>query len=154
MRLAAAAACVVPAIVAMASGAEAQAQEGGFGHPSCIASTLPAARAQTGLIPTEVKGPALGQVRGVVVRSLTWKRGQSIKVCFHTGTRKAQERVIRIAREWMQYANVAFDFEEGGAPRACKGDNSEDIKGRCEDNKGWWSLPGTASRNQNPSMNL
>src|SRR3954447_845636 len=128
MRLAAAAACAVPVIAAIVSGAEAQAQEGGFGHPSCIASTLPAARAQARLIPADLAGPALGQVRGVVVRSLTWRHGQTIKVCFHSGSRKAQERVIRIAREWMQYANVTFDFEEGGAPRACKGDNSEDIK--------------------------
>jgi hypothetical protein len=90
----------------------------------------------------------------VVVRSLTWRHGQTIKVCFHTGSRKAQERVIRIAREWMQYANVTFDFEEGGAPRACKGDNSEDIKVTFEDNKGWWSVPGTISRKQNPSMSL
>jgi hypothetical protein len=115
---------------------------------------LPAARAQARLIPADLKGPALGQVRGVVVRSLTWRHGQTIKVCFHTGSRKAQERVIRIAREWMQYANVTFDFEEGGAPRACKGDNSEDIKVTFEDNKGWWSVPGTNSRGQDPSMNL
>jgi hypothetical protein len=54
----------------------------------------------------------------------------------------------------MQYANVVLDFEEGGAPRACKGDGSEDIKITFEDNKGWWSVPGTASRAQNPSMNL
>ena len=152
MRLAVAAACAVAAIAVAATGAVAQ--EAGFGHPSCIASTLPAARAQTRLIPPELKEPSLGQVRGVVVRSLTWKRGETIKVCFHTGTRKAQERVARIAREWMQYANVAFDFEENGAPRACKGDNSEDIKITFEDNKGWWSVPGTASRKQNPSMNL
>ena len=152
MRIAVAAACALAAIAIAATGAVAQ--EAGFGHPSCIASTLPAARAQTRLIPPELKEPSLGQVRGVVVRSLAWKRGDTIKVCFHTGTRKAQERVARIAREWMQYANVAFDFEENGAPRTCKGDNSEDIKITFEDNKGWWSVPGTASRKQNPSMNL
>lgn len=152
MRLAVAAAGAVAAIVAIAPGAGAQ--EAGFGHPSCIASTLPAARAQTRLIPAEIKGTALLQVRGVVVRSLTWKRGGTIKVCFHAGTRKAQERVISIAREWMQYANVVLDFEEGGAPRVCKGDNPADIKVAFEDNKGWWSVPGTTSRGQDPSMNL
>jgi Astacin (Peptidase family M12A) len=151
MRLAVAAACAVSAIVAMGAGAHAQQ---GFDQPSCIASTLPAARAQTRLIPAELKGSSLGQVRGVVVRSLTWKRGEVIKVCFISGSRKAQERVARIAREWMQYANVTFDFEENGVPRACKGDNSEDIKITFEDNKGWWSVPGTISRRQSPSMNL
>jgi serralysin len=139
-------------MAAIATGASAQ--QGGFGHPSCIASTLPAARAQSRLIPAEIKGVPLAQVRGVVVRSLTWKRGQTIKVCFHGGTRKAQDRVARIAREWMQYANVVFDFEEGGAPRACKRDNSEDIKITFVDNQGWWSVPGTISRGQDPSMNL
>jgi serralysin len=152
MRLAVAAACAVQAVLSVISGAEAQ--DGRFGQPSCIASTLPAARTQTRLIPAEIKGPSLGQVRGVVVRSLTWKGGQTIKVCFRAGTRKAQERVASIAREWMQYANVVFDFEEGGAPRACKGDGSEDIKVTFEDNKGWWSVPGTISRAQDPSMNL
>jgi hypothetical protein len=125
-----------------------------LGHPSCIASTLPSARSQARLIPAEIKGAPLVQVRGVVVRSLTWKRGETIKVCFHGGTRKAQERVARIAREWMQYANVVFDFEEGGAPRTCKGDTPSDIKIAFEDNKGWWSVPGIIGRAQNPSMNL
>ncbi len=152
MRFAVAAVCTVPVIVLAISAADAQVS--GFGHPSCIASTLPAARAQTRLIPAELKGPSLGTVRGVVVRSLTWKHGQTIKVCFHAGTRKAQERVARVAREWMQYANVVFDFEENGAPRACKGDGSEDIKVTFEDNTGWWSVPGTISRGQDPSMNL
>src|SRR6185436_3515406 len=131
MRFAVAAVCTVPVIVLAISAADAQVS--GFGHPSCIASTLPAARTEARLIPAELKGPSLGQVRGVVVRSLTWKRGEVIKVCFISGTRKAQERVARIAREWMQYANVTFDFEENGAPRACKGDNSEDIKITFED---------------------
>ena len=153
MRLAVAAACAVPAIRRHRRGSH-RPGESASSHPSCIASTLPAARAQTRLIPAEIKGAPLVQVRGVVVRSLTWKRGETIKVCFHGGTRKAQERVARIAREWMQYANVVFDFEEGGAPRACKGDKPADIKVAFEDNKGWWSVPGTISRGQNPSMNL
>ena len=152
MRVAVAAAGAALAIVAGVSAA--RAQESGYDQPSCIASTLPAARAQARLIPPEIKGAPLAQVRGVVVRSLAWRRGETIKVCFHGGTRKAQERVARIAREWMQYANVVFDFEEGGAPRACMGDNSADIKVAFEDDKGWWSVPGTVSRAQDPSMNL
>ena len=132
----------------------ATAQDVGYGQPSCIASTLPAAQAQVRLIPAEIKGAPLAQVRGVVVRALTWKRGETIRVCFHGGTRKAQERVASIASEWMQYANVAFDFEERGAPRQCQGGGGFDIKIAFEDNKGWWSVPGTSSRTQDPSMNL
>src|SRR5215467_11516190 len=151
MRLAVVARCA--ACVAIATVGMATAQEAGYGQPSCIASTLPAAQAQVRLIPAEIKGSPLAQVRGVVVRALTWKRGETIKVCFHGGTRKAQQRVARIASEWMQYANVVFDFEEGGAPRLCQGTGA-DIKIAFEDNKGWWSVPGTTSRTQNPSMNL
>ena len=152
MRIAVAAACAVSAIAACAE--TASAQSGAFNQPSCVASTLAAAALQTRLIPAEIRSEHLPAVRGVVVRGLTWSRGQKIRVCFHGGTRKAHERVARVAREWMDYANVAFDFEENGAPRTCKGNNSEDIKVAFVDNQGWWSLPGTASRTQDPSMNL
>src|SRR5262249_40538938 len=66
----------------------------------------------------------------------------------------AQERVALIASQWMRYANVLFNFEEGGAPRLCRDSGGADIKVAFEDNKGWWSVPGTTSRTQNPSMNL
>jgi len=147
--VAAGAACAV-----IAGAAAANAEEAGYGQPSCIASTLPAAAAQARLIPAEIKGAALGQVRGVVVRALAWKQGETIKVCFHGGTRKAQERVARLASQWMQYANVVFDFEQSGTPRLCQDRAKADIKVAFEDNKGWWSVPGTASRAQDPSMNL
>lgn len=94
------------------------------------------------------------QVRGVVARAVTWRPGQTIKVCFKAGSRVAHERVMRVGREWMQYANVVFDFEENGAPRRCRGDGQEDIKIDFIDNKGWWSAYGTISRQRDPSMNL
>ena len=152
MRLAVVARCAACAVIATVG--SASAQDAGYSQPSCITSTLPAAQAQVRLIPAEIKGEPLGQVRGVVVRALTWKRGETIRGCFHGGTRKAQERVARIASEWMQYANVAFDFEEGGAPRLCQDGGGSDIKIAFEDNKGWWSVPGTSSRTVDPSMNL
>lgn len=141
------------ALTALALSATARAQDG-YGYPSCIASTLAGARAQTRLVPPEAKGPPAAQLRAVVVRTVTWRPGTSIKACFHGGTQKAQERVMRVAREWQQYANVVLDFEEGGSPRKCKGDNHEDIKITFIDNKGWWSTIGTLSRRQDPSMNL
>jgi hypothetical protein len=96
MRLAIVARCATCAVFVIVG--SATAQDAGYGQPSCIASTLPAAQAQVRLIPAEITGAPLGQVRGVVVRALTWKRGETIRVCFHGGTRKAQERVARIAR--------------------------------------------------------
>jgi Astacin (Peptidase family M12A) len=135
---------VLPAMIAMAGSASAQS---GFAFPSCFAS-LPL----DSLVPKEAKGPLARQVRGVVARAITWRPGQTIKVCFKSGTRGAQERVIRVAREWMQFANVVFDFHEDGAPRQCKG--GEDIKVDFIDNKGWWSAYGTIARQRDPSMNL
>jgi serralysin len=137
-------------MTALASPASA---EGGFAFPSCLASVSAGSGGPLhSFVPAEAKGPLARQVRGVVARALTWSPGQTIKVCFRSGTRSAQERVIRVAREWMQYANVAFDFQENGVPRQCKG--GEDIKIDFVDNKGWWSAYGTISRQRDPSMNL
>src|SRR5262249_42130743 len=104
--------------------------------------------------PPEAKGEPAVRLRAVVVRTITWRPGETIKVCFNGGTQTAQERVGRFAREWQQYANVVLDFEEDGAPRKCKSDAQDDIKIAFLDGKGWWSTIGTLSRKQDPSMNL
>jgi hypothetical protein len=127
----------------------------GFGAPSCVATLVsgPAAAFKR-FVPTEVKGPAAMQIRGVVARSLTWRPGETLKICFKAGSRGAHERVMRVAREWMLYADIVFDFEDNGVPRRCAGDGREDIKIDFVDNKGWWSAYGTLSRQRDPSMNL
>lgn len=152
MRLSFAAAIVAAATVVLAGPAVAQ---GGFQFPSCLSSVMSGSAAQMNrLVPPEVKGLVGAKARGVVARSLTWRPGQTIKVCFKAGSRGAHERVIRVASEWMQYANVTFDFTEDGAPRRCRGDSSEDIKIDFVDNAGWWSAYGTLARQRDPSMNL
>lgn len=145
-----------PVIAAMyfAVASPAAAQQG-FGFPSCIASVVSGSGAPINrLIPPGATKPLARQVRGVVARAVTWRPGQTIKVCFKSGTPGAHQRVIRVAREWMSYANVKFDFEEGGTPRRCRGDGHEDIKIDFIDNRGWWSAYGTISRHRDPSMNL
>lgn len=138
------------ALMSIASPAAAQE---GFLAPSCVASLPSGPGGELNrLVPSEAKGPLARQVRGVVARALTWRPGQTIKICFRSGMRGAHERVIRVAREWMQFANVVFDFHESGAPRLCKG--GEDIKIDFVDHKGWWSAYGTISRQRDPSMNL
>ena len=150
MRLRFFALCAVPAMMALASPASAQ---GGFAFPSCLASLPSGPGGQLDrLVPAEAKGPLARQVRGVVARAVTWRPGQTLKVCFKSGTRGAQERVIRVAREWMQFANVVFDVHDNGVPRQCQG--GEDIKVDFVDNKGWWSAYGTIGRQRDPSMNL
>ncbi len=150
MRLRLFALCAVSAMTALASPASAQS---GFVFPSCMASLASGPGGQLDrFVPAEAKGPLARQVRGVVARAITWRPGQTVKVCFKSGTRGAHDRVIRVAREWMQFANVVFDFQENGAPRQCRG--GEDIKVDFIDNKGWWSAYGTTSRQRDPSMNL
>jgi Astacin (Peptidase family M12A) len=142
--------CAVPAMIALASPASAQS---GFAFPSCLASLPSGPGGQLHrLIPSEANAPLARQVRGVVARAVTWRPGQTVRICFKSGTRGAHERVIRVAREWMQFANIVFDFHENGVPRQCQG--GEDIKIDFMDNRGWWSAYGTISRQRDPSMNL
>ena len=132
----------------------ARAQEG-FGFPSCLASLAPGPAGEfSRWVPADASPPVARQLRGVVARAATWKPGQVLKICFRSGTATAHRRVIGIAREWLEYANVVFDFEENGAPRRCKGDGNEDIKIDFVDNQGWWSAYGRLSRQRDPSMNL
>ena len=128
------------------------AAEESFGFPSCLATASGPANEFGGLIPAQASPPVTRKLRGVVARAATWKPGQILKVCFRSGTTGAHRRVIRVASEWMEYANVLFDFEENGEPRRCRGD--EDIKIDFIDNKGWWSAYGKLSRQRDPSMNL
>lgn len=144
--------CTLPLLTALATPARAQSN---FGLPSCVSTLVSGpASAFKRFIPNEVKGPSELQMRGVVARSLTWRPGQTIRVCFKSGSRGAHERVIRVGREWMQYANIVFDFEDNGAPRLCTGDGRDDIKVDFKDFQGWWSAYGTLSRQRDPSMNL
>jgi hypothetical protein len=129
------------------------AQDDSVPYPSCL--VLPgSAPPMNRFIPPEAKGPAAGRLRGVVARSLAWRPGQTLKMCFKSGTDKARERVVRYAREWMQYANLVFDFGEAPSFRTCQGDNHEDVKIDFKPGGGWVSLIGTLSKQRDPSMNL
>ena len=108
-------------------------------------------------MPGDLPAPARANVRGVVVRSITWRPGETIKVCFRAGTPKARARVAKYASEWMNYANVVLDFGDKDNPRSCAGDNSEAIKIDFVEQgaaAGYWSQLGTNSRKAAHSMNL
>ena len=106
-------------------------------------------------IPREVKGPPRFRVRGVVARSLTWRPGQTIKVCFKAGSRGAHERVIRIARRMDATRQHRHSTSRRTARRADAAATArEDIKVDFMDFQGWWSAYGTLSRQRDPSMNL
>jgi hypothetical protein len=109
------------------------------------------------LAPPDAPAATRSALRAVVVRTLTWKPGELIKVCFRSGTPAARERVAKYASEWMRYANVKLEFGEPGNLRSCKGDNSEAIKVDFIDSgpkSGFWSALGTLSRKDEHSLNL
>lgn len=109
------------------------------------------------LVPPDAPEATRSKLRAVVVRTLTWKPGELIKVCFRSGTQPARERVARYASEWMRYANVRLEFGEPGNYRSCTGDPSEAIKVDFLDSgpkSGFWSALGTLSRKEEHSLNL
>jgi hypothetical protein len=111
----------------------------------------------TRFVPAEAAVPARGALRGVVIRAITWRPGETLTVCFRAGTPKARARIAEFASEWMSYANITFDFGDKNNPRTCKGDNSEHIKIDFVDKgpaSGYWSHLGTNSRKFTHSMNL
>lgn len=109
------------------------------------------------LVPADLPEATRSRLRAVVVRTLTWRPGELVKVCFRSGTQAARARVARYASEWMRYANIRLEFGEPGNYRTCAGDNSEAIKIDFVDTgpkSGFWSALGTLSRKEEHSLNL
>jgi len=109
------------------------------------------------LVPPDAPEATRGRLRAVIVRTLTWKPGELVKVCFRSGTQSARARVAKYAGEWTRFANVRLEFGEPGNYRTCAGDNSEAIKVDFQDTgpkSGFWSALGTLSRKEEHSLNL
>ncbi|MDX2203164.1 MAG: hypothetical protein NW223_10465 [Hyphomicrobiaceae bacterium] len=97
------------------------------------------------------------KVRAAVLRTVTWKPGETLKICFLSGTKVARSRVARFASEWMEHANIVLDFGDRASPRSCSGDNHEAVKidfVGSGPKGGNWSALGTLSRRAVQSMNL
>jgi hypothetical protein len=115
---------------------------------------------QRGLsVPNEDRpiGLAEAEACAIALRPLLWEPGQTITVCFRSGTQKARVRVALIASEWLQYANLKFDFGDITDPRICQDGSQEAIKIdflNTGPKSGHWSAVGKLSLKNNPSMNL
>jgi hypothetical protein len=129
----------------------------GTGEP-CMAAFSPLGYPQFNrFLPNDISQAARSKVRGVVARSLLWRPGETIKVCFRSGTQKARARVAASAGEWMQYANLVLDFGDPSNPSLCRSDDHESIKVDFVSSgpkSGFWSAIGTMSRKSDHSLNL
>src|SRR5262245_56014560 len=72
----------------------------------CMAAFAPIGYPTNRFIPSETPEAARIKVRGVVAKSLLWRPGETLKICFRSGTQEARARVARLASEWMQHANL------------------------------------------------
>jgi hypothetical protein len=106
------------------------------------------------------KTPARTTKDGVAKRAVSvpkhlWEPGQSLTICFLSGTTIARQRVIELSADWTRYANLRFDFGDPAAPRTCSGTNIEDIKiDFAKDVGGHWSFIGRVSQQRSRSMNF
>lgn len=91
------------------------------------------------------------QTRGVAVNGKLWENGQTIRIKFLNGTVTQQEKVKTFAQEWLQYANLTFDFVE-------QAENAEvKIAFDWQDDHITWSMIGTDARyipQSAPSLNF
>jgi hypothetical protein len=157
MRDAVRAAICASLVLAFPLTGSAQPASVGVDEP-CMAPFMPSGYPRMNrLVPTEAAPPVRARIRGVVARSLVWQPGETLKVCFRSGTRLARARVVQFASEWARYANLVLDFGDPSDPRMCQGDNHESIKIdfiKSGPKSGFWSAIGTASRKTDHSMNL
>ncbi len=146
------------ALLACSGGEPVAAHDLASGRSMGIAPKLLELQAQQEkLIPADLARDAATDIRGVMLLSVRWPQNSALKVCFLSGTRKARERVVRVALEWQSFINLKLDFGNESDPRRCRGDNSEQIKvGFVNEGKdeGYWSYLGTQSTNYAHSLNL
>lgn len=90
-----------------------------------------------------------------------WRPGDTVRVCFASGTVQTHQRVAAIAQQWNAVgANVRLDFGALNRPNVCSLNQSYDVRVSFKSGQGDWSLiaresitPTIVSRTA-PSMNL
>ena len=78
-----------------------------------------------------------GRQRAIALVGKQWINGSNITIRFMDGTQEQKDMVTRIAPEWMEHANLSFEFTDH--PRA-------DIRVTFDANDGAWSYVGTDNK--------
>jgi len=79
-------------------------------------------------------------LRAVAPKKSLWPNGTTLKVCFLSGVHEKGDFVIRVANEWLEYANLKFEFSENPDAHIRIGFNAND---------GSWSAVGTDCLEEN-----
>jgi hypothetical protein len=144
-------------VLAIASVPAAAQDVSGYDQP-CIAATEPGGYAPVSqLVPAEGSPLERARVRGVVSRALTWQSGETLTVCFRSGSKKARARVAQFGSEWQRYASLKLDFGDPADPRMCQGDPREIVKidfVGSGPKAGYWSALGRLALKTDHSMNF
>ncbi len=101
----------------------------------------------------------------VVTRLKKWLPGQTIKIAFNGGTYELRKNIADAALEWLNYANLKFDFGHNSSTRSFREWSSSDTVFKADirisfNYRGYWSLVGIDSHNpavvnaNEPSMNF
>ncbi len=89
----------------------------------------------------------LKQRRAALLRSARWQPNDQIKIRFLEGSPALQQRVKKVASEWLKFAGLKFDFVQNG---------QSDVRIAFQPGKGSWSYLGTICRQipePRPTMN-
>jgi hypothetical protein len=96
-----------------------------------------------------VKVPApVGPAPAVAILDRAWPIGSHLKVTFENGTRAQRQKVTEVAKTWLYFANLYFDFMDAGP---------SDVRIAFALQGPSWSFRGTESRDipaQCPTMTL
>jgi serralysin len=85
--------------------------------------------------------------KAALLTGAKWDDGESVSVRFLEGAQDLQDRVKKVALEWLKYANLKLDFRKSGPT---------DIRIAFQPGKGSWSYLGTVCRqiaDPDPTMN-
>lgn len=76
--------------------------------------------------------------RAAALKSKYWRTGQTLKVSINTDDDQIRDKIIQYASEWLNYANLKFDFVQY--------DRSADIRIAFSDTNSFWSCIGTYAK--------
>jgi hypothetical protein len=130
-----------------ARAAELAMKEAGINQPKLSALT-PKARGRT---PALMPGASGHPAKIAFFTGKKWKKGRTLGIQFLDGSATQKQKAQHFAKEWLQFANLKFDFSAGAA---------SDVRISFQADPGSWSAIGTDAlvteyfKKEEPTMNF